>query len=230
MLFQGLLMQRFKINSTSPVLPSLNWNHRLRSGWSPELFRYQIPTAISFPCDFSMPSRKFGALGDGPQGKLVSWRYCSWHQPGKRELLQQSRSCRTQSRSIALQTFINIQKTNVDSVVFVSFSFYPLQTSQLCSRVCVNTWGKLSLTTTSPQDKMHSGITQCWQACIAIQQRSWSNSLHMAEGAAQSEHWHLGSPPSHWTARGLSFQVKSSVMRNGPYPHILSTVRVASTG
>lgn len=40
------------------------------------------------------------------------------------------------ARSIALQTFINIQKTNADSVVFVSFSFYPLQTSQLLQQ-CV---------------------------------------------------------------------------------------------
>lgn len=44
-----------------------------------------------------------------------------------------------QERRIAPQTFINIQKTNVDSVVFVSFSFYPLQTAQLYSRACVNT-------------------------------------------------------------------------------------------
>lgn len=114
--------------------------------------------------------------------------------------------------------------------MFVSFPFYPLQTSQLHSRACVNTWGELSLTTTNPLDKMYSAITQCWKACIAIQQRSCSNRVHRAEIAAQSERGHLDPPPSRWSVCGLSFQVKPSVMRNSLGPHMLSTTLVASAG
>lgn len=228
MFSQGLPMRCCTINSTSPALALLNWNNQLHSGWLPKFSRYQIPTATNCPCDFSTLSGKFGVLGGGSQGKLVSWRCCSWQQPGKGELLQQSSSCRAWSRSIAPQTFINIQKTNIDSVAFVNFSFYLPQTSQLYSRACVNTWGKLSLASTSPW--MCSGVTQRWKACTATQEKSWSNRVHGAELATESEHRNLDSPPCHWTFQRPYLWMKPSVMRNSPDLYTLNTLLVASAG